>query len=98
MKEHNYYVYLICCTSNTALYTGMTNDLKRRVYEHKKHLVSGFASKYNCIKLVYFEHSTDVYSVLEREKEIKNWVRRRKNDLIESVNPKWDDLSAGWFE
>lgn len=88
-----YYVYMITNKSNSVLYTGITNDLERRVYEHKNKLIKGFTSKYNVNKLVYFDHTTDVISAITREKEIKGWKRDRKNKLVESMNPEWKDLS-----
>ena len=88
-----YYVYILTNNHNTVLYTGVTNDLKRRMYEHKNHLDKGsFTAQYNIEKLVYYEISTDPYSSIEREKQIKGWNRKRKNKLIESKNPNWDDL------
>jgi putative endonuclease len=80
-----------------TLYTGVTNDLIRRIYEHKNHLVKGFTDKYNITKLVYYETTNDVKSAIEREKQIKGWLRRKKIDLIESVNPEWKDLSEDWM-
>jgi len=92
-----YYVYIMTNKSRT-LYTGVTNDLNRRVYEHKQKLVPGFTSKYNITRLVYFEATTDIRAAIAREKQIKGWLRSKKVALIESANPKWDDLSAGWYE
>ena len=80
-----------------TLYTGVTNELVRRVYEHKNHLVKGFTDKYNITKLVYYETTNDVRSAIEREKQIKGWLRKKKIDLIESTNPEWRDLSEDWF-
>ena len=77
-----------------TLYTGVTNDLERRVYEHKQKLVPGFTSRYNISKLVYFEMTEDVNAALSREKQIKGWLRSKKVVLIESVNPQWEDLSS----
>jgi len=79
-----------------TLYTGVTNDLERRVYEHKQKLVPCFTAKYNITRLVYFEVTQDVQAAIAREKQIKEWLRRRKIALIESVNPEWKDLSIGW--
>jgi putative endonuclease len=76
-----------------TLYTGVTNDLERRVYEHKNKLVPGFTAKYNIDRLVYFETTEDVNAAICREKQIKGWI-----SLIESANPVWKDLSVGWFE
>ena len=97
MPRDHYYVYILSNTSRT-LYTGVTNDLKRRVYEHKNNLRPGFTSRYNINQLVYFEETRDVQAALAREKEIKGWRRKKKTDLISSVNSKWMDLSAGWEE
>lgn len=94
MKE--YYVYIMTNRSGT-LYIGMTNDLERRVYEHKNKLVPGFTSKYNIDRLVYYESSNDVNVVIAREKQLKGWLRRKKIALIESINPEWRDLSEGWY-
>ena len=96
IMDHNYYVYIITNAKNGTLYTGMTNNLQVRMYQHKNKQIDGFANKYNCTKLVYFEHCTDVYAVIEREKEIKNWLRQKKIDFIEADNSKWDDLSKEW--
>jgi putative endonuclease len=92
-----YYVYIMTNNSRT-LYTGVTNNLERRVYEHKQKLVPGFTSKYNLTQLVFFEETQDVYAAIAREKQIKGWLRRKKVALIESVNPEWKDLSSGWDE
>ena len=92
-----YYVYIMTNNSRT-LYTGVTNNLERRVYEHKKGSVRGFTKKYNIDKLVYYDSCPDVNEAIKREKQIKGWLRRKKIDLIESVNPEWKDLSEGWFD
>jgi putative endonuclease len=76
-----------------TLYTGVTNDLERRVYEHKNKLVEGFTKKYNITKLVYFDDTNNVESAIMREKQIKGWLRKKKVALIESVNPYWKDLA-----
>ena len=75
------------------MYVGVTNNLERRIYEHKNKLADGFTKKYNVDKLVYFDSTTDVKSAIEREKQIKGWIRKRKNELVEATNPKWEDLS-----
>ena len=87
-----YYVYMMSNTTDTVLYVGVTNNLKRRVYEHKSKLIDGFTKKYNVIKLLYFDSTNDVMSAISREKEIKGWTRAKKNALISSFNPRWDDL------
>ena len=90
----HYYVYIM--TNNYAtLYTGVTNDLVRRVYEHKHKLVPGFTSKYGLTRLVWYEAGTGIGAAIGREKQIKGWLRARKIALIESVNPNWEDLSVG---
>jgi len=81
-----------------TLYTGVTNDLMRRVYEHKNKMIDGFTKKYNITKLVYYEETNDIQVAISREKQIKGWLRGKKIALIESVNPKWNDLSEGWFK
>ena len=92
-----YYVYIMASRSRT-LYTGVTNNLERRVYEHKKKLVPGFTAKYNIERLVYFETTEDVNTAISREKQIKGWTRSKKLALIGSDNPTWNDLSSSWFE
>ena len=93
--DRQYYVYILTNRSGT-LYVGMTNDLERRLYEHKNKLVPGFASKYNITQLAYFEQTSDVEFAVTREKQIKGWRRSKKVALIESANPEWKDLSLGW--
>ena len=80
-----------------TLYTGVTNDLQRRVFEHKRLMVRGFTKKYRITKLVYFETGSDIKAAIYREKQIKGWLRKKKIALIESVNPEWKDLSEEWF-
>jgi len=87
----NYYVYIMTNKSRT-LYTGITNDLKRRVYEHKHHLIKGFTSKYNITILAYYEHTEQVLAAITREKQIKGWLRSKKMQLIKTMNPKFRDL------
>ena len=88
-----YYVYIMTNKSNRVLYIGMTNDIQRRVYEHKNKLIEGFTSKYNINKLVYFEYTNDAKSAIEREKALKKWARVKKINFIETQNPTWIDLS-----
>ncbi|HEU0295048.1 MAG TPA: GIY-YIG nuclease family protein [Anaerolineales bacterium] len=92
-----YYVYIMTNKSRT-LYTGVTNDLVLRVYEHKNKMVKGFTSNYNIQYFVYYESTSSIESAIEREKQIKGWLRTRKIELINSVNPEWKDLSEEWFE
>ena len=94
MEQH--YVYIMTNKSKT-LYTGITDNLERRVYEHKKKLFEGFTKRYNITKLVYYEVTSDVSAAIEKEKQIKGWLRRKKITLIEAMNPQWTDLSEGWF-
>ena len=94
-KDRHFYVYLLTNWNNKVMYLGVTNDLQRRLYEHKNKLVKVFTEKYNVDKLVYLEETDDVISALAREKEIKKWRREKKNNLVISVNPEWKDLSQG---
>ena len=96
-RQKTYHVYIMSNQSRT-LYTGITNNLVKRVYEHKNKLVPGFTAKYNISRLVYFEETGDVRAALAREKQIKGWLRQKKIALIESSNPKWMDLSAAWYK
>ena len=93
MKQ--YFVYILTSNSGT-LYTGMTNNLQRRVDQHKHKLIEGFTSKYSVNRLVYYETFGDVRGAIAREKQIKSWRRNKKLALIESMNPKWQDLSEDW--
>jgi putative endonuclease len=95
MKQ--YYVYIMTNNSRT-LYTGVTDNLVRRVYEHKNKLIEGFTQKYNITKLVHYEITGDVQAAIQREKQIKGWLRKKKIALIEAANPGWNDLSEGWYE
>jgi putative endonuclease len=90
--SQQYYIYIITNQSNTVLYTGVTSDLIKRLYEHKEKLISGFTKKYNVNKLVYYEIFTDINSAITREKQIKAGSRQKKIDLVNSVNPEWLDL------
>ncbi len=87
-----YYVYILTNKTNRVMYIGVTNDIARRVYEHRNHLVEGFTSKYNVTKLVYVETANDVRDAIQREKQLKGWIRAKKNALVESGNPQWKDL------
>ncbi len=91
-KQSNFYVYIMTNKDNRVLYTGVTNDLVRRVYEHKNKLINGFTSKYNLKKLVYYEIFDDVKYAISREKQIKAGSRQKKIGLIEKMNSSWDDL------
>ncbi len=88
-----YYVYILANSNNNVIYTGITNNLPRRVYEHKHHLIKdSFTARYNVDKLVYYEATESVYAAISREKQIKGWNRKRKNQLIETMNPQWVEL------
>jgi putative endonuclease len=87
-----YYIYIMTNKGNNILYTGVTNDLRKRTYEHKEKLVEGFTKRYNLTKLVYFETCGDIQSAISREKQIKDGSRQKKIDLINSINNKWLDL------
>jgi len=91
-NENQYYVYILTNKGNKVLYIGVTNNLERRIFEHKKKLIEGFTKKYNLTKLVYYEATEDIYSALEREKQLKNWHRDWKINLIKNFNPMWKDL------
>ena len=91
---HNtYYVYIMSNTSDTTVYIGVTNDIQRRVSEHKSGLIPGFTQKYNCTKLVYFEEYSDINQAIEREKKLKKWRREKKDWLIKTLNPEFKDLA-----
>ena len=91
-EDTMYYVYIITNKNKTVLYVGVTNDIKRRIYEHKNKLVDGFSKKYNLDTLVYYEYTSDITSAIEREKQIKGWIRAKKEKLITDFNENWDDL------
>lgn len=94
----NYYVYILTSKRNGTLYIGVTNDLVKRIYEHKQNLISGFTKKYHVHALVYYEVTDDIYGAIAREKQLKNWRRKWKIDLIEKKNPKWRDLSREFLD
>ena len=88
-----YYTYILTNKGHSVLYIGVTNHLERRIYEHKNHLIPGFTDRYNVDRLVYFETASDIKVAIEREKELKGWTRKKKEELIFSQNPQWKDLS-----
>lgn len=92
MSEKVYCVYLLTNWNDEVMYRGVTSNLKKRVSEHREKLVKGFTEKYNVKKLVYFEQTGDIYSALRREKQLKNWKREWKNELVDKFNPEWKDL------
>ncbi|HPD82349.1 MAG: GIY-YIG nuclease family protein [Alphaproteobacteria bacterium] len=94
---NNHYVYILASQRNGTLYIGVTKNLQRRVYEHKNNIIKGFTSKYNVHDLVYFEHYEDYWTAANREKNLKNWKRQWKIELIETDNPDWKDLYKDLF-
>ncbi len=92
-----YYVYILASKRNGTLYIGVTNNLERRMYQHKNRLLDGFAKKYNVNKLVHFETTNDIKFAIQREKQLKKWYRKWKIELIEKENPEWKDLAEDWF-
>ena len=98
MNEHEYFVYILTNKYNKVLYTGVTNDLQRRVLQHRTGKAGSFTSRYKVIKLVYFEMTVDVYAAIAREKQIKGGSRQDKIDLVNSINPEWNDLYVELFE
>ena len=93
--NRNYYIYMLTNSNDRVLYIGVTNNLERRLFEHKQGIIDGFSKKYNLKKLVYFEQTVDINSAIAREKEIKNWRREKKNLLVERSNKDWEDLWSG---
>src|SRR5580704_3416702 len=96
MDDRIYFTYIVASRSRT-LYTGVTGDLRRRVFEHKIKKHSGFTCRYNCNRLVWFDTFTSISNAIQREKELKGWVRAKKIALIEAANPTWEDLSEPWY-
>ena len=94
--RHQYYVYIMASRGKT-LYVGVTNNLERRVYEHKSGPIAGFIKKYEVTKLVYHKETSDVGAAIFREKQLKAWHRSKKVALIESVNPFWEDMALRWY-
>lgn len=97
MGDRQYFIYMLTNRWNTVLYTGMTNSLERRVWEHKNKAVPGFTKQYNCDRLVYFEIYTEVDQAIAREAQLKAWSRAKKNALVATTNPEWHDLAAEWI-
>ncbi len=94
-KDYIYFVYIVSSNSGT-LYIGITNDIERRMREHKSGEFEGFASKYGCTRLVYYERYDQVLRAISREKQLKGWRREKKIALIEKLNPRWEDLAESW--
>ena len=97
IMNKTYYVYILASKRNGTLYIGLTNNLEKRVYEHKNNIIEGFTSKYGVHLLVYYEQTNDVNIAIQREKQLKKWNRRWKLELIEKSNPNWNDLSKDWI-
>ncbi len=95
MPQHDYYVYIMASSTGT-LYIGVTSNLEKRVMEHKQGIIDGFTKIYDCKKLIYYELTCDVLSAIQREKQLKNWRREKKQALIKTLNPTWVDLSLEW--
>ncbi|WP_308990937.1 GIY-YIG nuclease family protein [Mariniflexile litorale] len=91
------FVYFMTNKNNTVIYVGVTSDLLKRVYQHKTKIYKGFTFKYNCDKLIFFEEFDAINQAIAREKQIKGGSRKRKEELINSINPEWHDLSDGWL-
>jgi putative endonuclease len=96
--NNQYYVYILANNHNTTLYIGITNNLERRVYEHKIHLNKGFTQKYNVTKLVWYERFLTSDSAISKEKQLKKWNRAWKERIVNEMNPQWNDLSEGWYD
>ncbi|UOY05406.1 GIY-YIG nuclease family protein [Muricauda sp. SCSIO 64092] len=96
--NHQYYVYILTNKKNGTLYIGISNDLERRIWEHRNKLVEGFTKKYSLNRLVYFEQYQYVNDAILREKRLKKWKRQWKINLIEEENPEWNDLAIDWFD
>jgi putative endonuclease len=95
---HQYFVYMVTNKNKTALYTGVTSSLNRRVWEHKHKHFPGFTKKYNCDRLIFFEVYERIEEAISREKQIKGWTRAKKNALVFPTNPRWEDLAATWYD
>jgi putative endonuclease len=98
METRRYYVYILTNKVRTVLYTGVTNSLARRIWQHKNKIMPGFTSRYNLNCLIYFEEFRDINNAIAREKQIKGWSRTKKITLIAQENTQWNDLSAGWYD
>ena len=97
-REYRYYVYIVQSSSRRALYIGMTNNLHRRVFQHKTQEYEGFSDDYDAVRLVYWESFDDVHKTIAREKQLKNWRREKKLWLIARMNPEFKDLAADWYK
>ncbi len=97
-NKQSSFVYIVANWTGKVIYIGVPSNLEKRIYEHKNKIYKGFSQKYNVDKLVYFEQFEDIELAIMREKEVKKWRREKKDKLINSLNPEWDDLSIIWYE
>ncbi len=95
--SENYFVYFMTSMNNRVLYIGISSKLEQRVSQHKNGLMEGFTKRYKCHKLVYYEVYDDPENAILREKQLKRWIRKKKNALVDKKNPKWEDLSSEWY-
>ncbi|NCA84754.1 MAG: GIY-YIG nuclease family protein [Clostridia bacterium] len=93
MKPHNYFVYIITNYNKKVLYTGVTNSLSRRIIEHSNGMIEGFSKRYKCKYLIYYQHFPDINLAISREKQIKTWIRKKKEEMISAFNPEWKFLN-----
>ncbi|MBS1526141.1 MAG: GIY-YIG nuclease family protein [Bacteroidetes bacterium] len=98
MKQHNYCVYIVTNKDNRVLYIGVTSDLQVRIWQHKNKVYKGFTARYDCHKLVYYEEFQWIQDAIAREKQLKAGSRQKKINLVEVMNPLWNDLSEGWYD
>jgi putative endonuclease len=98
MGHKQYFVYLLTNYRQTVLYTGVSNSLERRIWQHKQGTFDGFTKQYKCDRLVYFEEYGEIDQAIAREKQIKGWTRAKKNALVSATNPEWRDLAADWYD
>jgi putative endonuclease len=98
MREKNFFVYIITNQGNSVFYIGVTSDLERRIYEHKNELIEGFSKRYKLKKLMHFEQCDNAYGAIAREKQLKNWHRNWKINLVKKTNPHFRDLAESWFK
>ena len=98
MGYKQYFVYLMTNFERTVLYTGVSNSLERRVWQHKNDAFEGFTKKYKCANLVYLEEYSEIDQAIAREKQIKGWTRAKRNVLVSAANPGWRDLAADWYQ
>lgn len=98
MIQKQFYLYFLTNWTGSVLYIGVTSDLEKRFYQHKYKLKAGFSKKYNCDRVVYYEVYGDPEQAIKREKQIKKWSRKKKDFLVNKMNPDWEDLSLRWYE